>query len=195
MTRARRPEDWGRDLERARKGEAELAEILRADPRIRDLEDHTADFDTLDFSFTHGGRRVYVDLKEKLRRYSSGIARLWPEVPPADLFIVDETVFRRIVWQGGGGYLVVHDHPGRRWAIFGPWELTLGPRIRYQRRGTRTSEFFKGKVLLSLSAAAGIGPRFSVGDLLGVVASSVRRRDQVGPVPIPGEAPPVVGGF
>jgi hypothetical protein len=193
MTRARRPEDWNRDLERAKRGEGELAELLRADPRIRDLENHTADFDTLDFSFTYGGRRVYVDLKEKLRRYSTGITELWPVVAPKDLFIADETVFRRIVWQGGGGYLVVHDHPERRWAIFGPWELTLGPRIRYQRRGVRTAEFLKGKVLLSLAAGATLRSEFSVEDLLGVISKSMRERDQVGAVAIPGEVPPVVG--
>ena len=49
------------------------------------------------------------------------------------MFILDETVYRRIVWQGGGGYLAVHDLPGSRWAFFGPWELTLGPKIRYNR--------------------------------------------------------------
>lgn len=193
MTRARRPGDWDRDLERAKLGERELSSHLRADVRITDLEDHTLDFDTLDFSFTYGGRRVYLDLKEKLRRYSGGIAGLWPEVPAPDLFIADETVFRRIVWQGGGGYLVVHDHPERRWAIFGPWELTLGPRVRYQRRGVRTTEFLKGKVLLNLGAAAAHCSSFSVDVLLEVVADSVRRRDEVGAVPIPGEVLPVVG--
>ena len=193
MTRPRRPGDWDRDIERARAGEARLAEILRADPRIRDLGDHTAGFDTLDFSFTYSGRRVYVDLKEKRSRYSSGIVSIWPEVAAEDLFIVDETVFRRIVWQGGGGYLVVHDQPLRRWAIFGPWELTLGPRVRYERRGRRTSEFLKGKVLLSLAAAGTLGSQFSVDDLLAVVAQSARQRDQVGAVPIPGEVVPEVG--
>jgi len=193
MTRARRPGDWARDLERAGPGEARLADILRADPRIGDLDDHTDRFDTLDFSFIYGGRSVYVDLKEKHSRYSSGIAALWPEVARADLFIVDETVFRRIVWQGGGGYLVVHDHPGRRWAIFGPWELTLGPRVRYQRRAQRTSEFLKGKVLLNLAAAGTLGAEFAVDDLLAVVAKSAQQRDQVGAVPIPGEELPEVG--
>ena len=193
MTRARRPGDWERDLERAKPGEARLAELLRADPRINNLDDHTARFDTLDFSFEHGGRRVYVDLKEKRSRYSSGIAAVWPEVAPDDLFIVDETVFRRIVWQGGGGYLVVHDQPGRRWAIFGPWELTLGPRVRYQRRAQRTSEFLKGKVLLNLAAAGELGSEFSIDDLLAVVTRSVRQRDQVAAVPIPGEDLPEVG--
>jgi len=193
MTRARRPDDWARDLERARPGEVRLADTLRADPRIVDLDDHTDRFDTLDFSFTYGGRRVHVDLKEKRSKYSRGIAAIWPEVAPRDLFIVDETVFRRIVWQGGGGYLVVHDHPGRRWAIFGPWELTLGPRVRYQRRAQRTSEFLKGKVLLNLAAAGTLSPEFSVADLLDVVARSAQQRDQVAAVPIPGEELPGVG--
>ena len=193
VTRARRPGDWERDLERARAGEGWLAGVLRADPRITDFEDHTARYDCLDFSFTFGGRTVYVDLKEKRSRYSSGIAGVWPEIAAEDLFIVDETVFRRIVWQGGGGYLVVHDHPARRWAIFGPWELTLGPRVRYQRRGQRTSEFLKGKVLLNLAASAALGPEFSVDLLLDVVTRSARQRDQVEAVPVPTEIVPEVG--
>ena len=170
MARARRPEDWERDLVQARRAEADLAQILAADSRLDDFEDHTEDVDRLDYSFDYGGLRVEVDLKEKLQRYSPGIGELWPEVPPQDLFIVDETVYRRIVWQGGGGYLVVHDHPEERWAFFGPWELTLGPRRRYQRWGQRKgSSFLKGKILLNLAAAARTSRRFQVDDLLAVI--------------------------
>jgi hypothetical protein len=193
MTRARRPEDWDVDIRRARLGEARLAEVLRGDRRIVDFEDQTSSFDALDFSFTYEGQRVLLDLKEKHSRYSSGVSGLWPEVSPDDLFIVDETVYRRVVWQGGGGYLVVHDHPGRRWAIFGPWELTLGPRVRYQRREVKIKEFLKGKVLLNLTNAGRISSEFAVSDLLAVVAASVGRRDQVEAVAIGDERLPSVG--
>lgn len=180
MSRRRRPQDWERDLAAARAAEAALAEKLRADPRLEGFADHTSAFDRLDFSFVYLGLPVQVDLKEKIRPTSKGLAALWPEVPPQDLFVLDETVYRRIVWHGGGGYLVVHDHPGSRWATFGPWELTLGPRTRYRRYGqTETSAFFKGKILLDLRSAARSAPAFSVDDLLAVIEASRAQRDAV----------------
>ncbi|MGH2730194.1 MAG: hypothetical protein ACRDJI_06235 [Actinomycetota bacterium] len=180
MTRARRASDWDKDLAAARAAEAELAGILAVDARLVDFADHTADFDRLDFSFSYRGLRVTLDLKEKRQTYSAQYRAMWPDVAPEDLFIIDETVYRRIVWQGGGGYLAVHDHPGGRWVTFGPWELTLGPRLRYQRWGQRAGpEFAKGKLLLDLSAGAHQAPEFRVDDLLGVIERSIRGRDAV----------------
>jgi hypothetical protein len=180
MSRRRRPQDWERDLAAARAAEAALAERLRADPRLDGFADHTSAFDRLDFSFVYSGLPVQVDLKEKIRPTSRGLAALWSAVPPQHLFVLDETVYRRIVWHGGGGYLIVHDHPGSRWAIFGPWELTLGPRTRYRRFGeTETSSFFKGKILLDLRAAARSAADFSVDDLLAVIEASRAQRDSV----------------
>lgn len=194
MVRARRPQDWERDLAQARRAEAELAEILAADSRLDDFVDNSFEVDRLDFSFSFGGARVDIDLKEKLQRYSPGIAALWPELAPQDLFVVDETVYRRIIWQGGGGYLVVHDHPEERWAIFGPWELTLGPRRRYQRWGQRRGEsFLKGKILLDLTTAARISRTFNVDDLLWVILRSSENRDAVEAVATTGEAVPELG--
>ena len=112
--RGRRPGDWERDLAGARAGEAALGALLAAEPRVNELTDHTAGVDTLDFRFTYRGGEVWLDLKEKRRAYSPGVADLWPEVAPSDLFIVDELVYRRVVWQGGGGYLGVPGLPGRR---------------------------------------------------------------------------------
>jgi hypothetical protein len=178
--RARRSEDWERDLRTAREAEAEFGAVLRADGRLVDLEDHTEDVDRLDFSFTHRDQRVWVDLKEKRQAYSLGIQELWTDVPSSCLFILDETVYRRIIWQGGGGYLVVHDLPGRRWVIFGPWELTLGPRVRYQRWGARKGRrFLKGKILLDLRAGVAESPTFSVDDLLWVIDKSAAERESV----------------
>jgi hypothetical protein len=180
VARARQPGDWERDLTQARAAEAELAEILLTDSRLEDFSDNSAEVDRLDYSFSYAGLTVEVDLKEKRQRYSPGIGRLWPALPPQDLFIVDETVYRRIVWQGGGGYLVVHDHPGDRWALFGPWELTLGPRVRYQRWGQRRGEsFLKGKILLNLAAAARVAKTFNVDDLLWVILKAAEERDAV----------------
>lgn len=179
LSRPRRPEDWDRDLRNAKRAEETFGAELATDPRLEDLETHTDSFDKLDFSFTYGGRRIWVDLKEKRQAYSAGVQALWEEVPGSFLFILDETVYRRIVWQGGGGYLVVHDHPGNRWAIYGPWELTLGPRRRYEREERRTKTFLKGKILLDLRAAATLRSYFSIDELLHVIDKSVGQRDVV----------------
>lgn len=179
LSRPRRPEDWERDLRAAKRAEESFAAELATDPRLEGLESHTDSFDKLDFSFTYGGRRIWVDLKEKRQPYSQGVQALWEEVPGSFLFILDETVYRRIVWQGGGGYLVVHDHPGQRWAIFGPWELTLGPRRRYEREEKRKTTFLKGKILLDLRAAATLRSYFSIDELLHVIDKSVAQRDVV----------------
>ena len=194
MVRARRPQDWERDLAHARVAEAELAQILAADSRLEAFSDNSEGVDRLDYSFTYAGLHVELDLKEKLQRYSPGIAQLWPDVAPQDLFVVDETVYRRVVWQGGGGYLVVHDHPEDRWAIFGPWELTLGPRVRYQRWGQRRGEsFLKGKILLNIAAAARISKTFSVDDLLWVILRAPEARDALEAVATKGQHVPEVG--
>jgi hypothetical protein len=58
--------------------------------------------------------------KEKRQPYSAGIPELWPGRDPKGLFILDKTIYRRIVWQGGGGYLAVHDLLWSRWAFSGP---------------------------------------------------------------------------
>ncbi|HEX2056756.1 MAG TPA: hypothetical protein VHI71_00145 [Actinomycetota bacterium] len=179
LSRPRRPEDWERDLNAAKPAEEAFAAELATDPRLVDLERHTDSFDKLDFSFTYGGRRIWVDLKEKKKPYSTGVQALWEDVPGSFLFIVDETVYRRIVWQGGGGYLVVHDLPGSRWAIFGPWELTLGPRRRYAREEQKKTKFLKGKILLDLRAAATLRSYFSIDELLHVIDKSVAQRDAV----------------
>ena len=194
MTRSRRPDDWDRDLEGARASERALADALSDHPRVHSLTDHTDAFDLLDFSFTFGQERVFVDIKEKRQPYSSGINGLWPTVDSSNLFILDETVFRRIVWQGGGGYLVVRDHPEKRWALFGPWELTLGPRLRYQRWGQRGDRgFLKGKILLNFNAAALLSERFSVDDLLQVIEDSRERVQSVAAVAATEQPIPVVG--
>ncbi|MGH2819868.1 MAG: hypothetical protein ACRDJ5_04355 [Actinomycetota bacterium] len=193
MTRARRAEDWARDLSLARAGESRLAQILRADARLDGVEDHTGDYERLDFSFRYRGLEVRLDLKEKRQPYSARYRQMWPEVEAPNLFIVDETVFRRVVWQGGGGYLVVHDLPERRWLFFGPWELTLGPRRRYRRWGRRAGpSFSKGKLLLDLGAAAHEASSFTVDDLLEVIDRSRGARDGVEAVPIRGQDLPEI---
>ncbi len=195
MTRGRQPKDWERDVRAARKAEQVFYEQLRHDERLNDLQDLTDSFDSLDFSFTWEGTSVNVDLKEKRQSYSQWYQELWPDVRRSDLFILDETVYRRIIWQGGGGYLVVHDHPESRWVIFGPWELTLGPRKRFQRWGQRSAQAFaKGKLLLDLSAGACTRSSFSVDDLLDTIGRTIRERDAVEAVAYRNLQLPEVGG-
>jgi hypothetical protein len=187
VARARRPSDWQLDLAAARAVEKEVHGLLASDARIRDLEDRTASFDELDFAFVYRGRRITIDVKEKRQRYSAGVRDLWRDVREEDLFVVDETVFRRVVWQGGGGYIAIRDVPQRRWCYFGPWELTLGARLRYARWGQRgRTPFLKGKLLVDLGAAAAGTPQFDVGEMLRVVDSAARWRDRPEPYPIHG---------
>lgn len=188
LTRPRRAEDWERDLAGARAVERQVARALDDDPRISDLVDRTVSYEDLDFSFIYRSMTVTVDVKEKRQRYSAGIRRLWPEVAEEDLFVVDETVFRRVVWQGGGGYLLVHDVPNGRWTVFGPWELTLGHRVRYGRWGQRRGgfPFLKGKLLLDLSTGSEATAELSVDAILRTVDVARRWRSRVEPFPISG---------
>ena len=164
-----------------------MYEVLAGDPRIRELKDRTSSFDELDFSFTFHARTITLDVKEKRQRYSAGVARTWPSVAENDLFVVDETVFRRVVWQGGGGFLAIRDVPGRRWCYFGPWELTLGDHKRYGRWGQRYDRpFLKGKLLVDLRGAAAETVEFNVSELLRAVQSAERWRDRPEPYPING---------
>ena len=127
-----------------------------------------------------------VDVKEKRQPYSSGIQDLWPELPESEMFVVDETVFRRVVWQGGGGYLLIHDAPSQRWVVFGPWELTLGRKLRYGRWGQRAGpQFLKGKFVVDLRIGRH-GPDVSVDLILDAIKRSTAWRNRVEPYPIPG---------
>jgi hypothetical protein len=127
---------------------------------------------------------------------SAGIGDLWPERDRRDLFVLDETVYRRIVWQGGGGYLAVHDLPGGRWAFFGPWELTLGPRRRYNRWIERAAgnRLRKGKLLLDLSTAPVVGRQFSVDAVGELIDRSRAARGQLPAYELPGVSLPEIGG-
>jgi hypothetical protein len=163
VARARQASDWEVDLAAARALEQQVYQALVGDRRIRDLQDNTGSFSELDFSFAFHGRLITLDVKEKRQPYSTGVRRLWEEVAENNLFIVDETVFRRVVWQGGGGFLAIRDRPARRWCYFGPWELTLGNHLRYARWGQRHDRpFLKGKLLIDLSGAACESEEFSM---------------------------------
>lgn len=112
-----------------------------------------------------------------------------PRSDPSDLFIIDEVVYRRIIWQGGGGYLAVDDQVTGRWAYLSAWDLTLAPKMRYGRRGQRHSdrrEFLKGKLLINLSYASSQSEVFSVDAMLETIDRARSWQRKVEPYPVHG---------
>ncbi|HEX2065168.1 MAG TPA: DEAD/DEAH box helicase [Acidimicrobiales bacterium] len=194
MARARRPSDWERDLAEARPVERVVGEALRSHPEVSRLSDFTDEME-LDFEFRFEGEHVNLEVKEKRQPLSGEYVALWPEVPAQELFVLDETAFRRLAWAQGMGYLVVHDEPLARWLYFGPWELALGPRRRFERLGDKgAGDFLKGKLLLDLRTAAAETAELRVGALLDVVRRSrgalhhveavrIRRGDELPTIP------------
>lgn len=160
-----------------------MAEALSKHPLVSHLADYTAEMDALDFEFRFERERVRVDVKEKRSSYTRDYREVWPEVPEPELFILDETAFKALMWEEGLGYLLIHDVPQARWLVMGPWEIALGPRRRFQRAGDKgRGEFLKGKLLLDLRTASAKSGNLSVDELLRVVAESRRARRQVEPI-------------
>lgn len=179
VARGREAGDWEVDRARARSGEIEVASTLSRHHLVSAVDDHSATTETPDFEFTLDGRPVRLELKEKRTPYSPEIAVMWPDVPEPSLLIVDELSLRRLVWADGLGYLIVDDRPRRRWHLFGPWELWLAPRRRYERPGDKGSgPFLKAKVLLDARTSAVTTLRFDVDALIDVVRRSRRALTQ-----------------
>jgi len=190
VARGRVAGDWSTDRARARPGEEEVARILQRHPLVSGLDDRSASKHTPDFEFTLDGRPVGLEMKEQRVPCNREIAAVWPDVPACDLLILDELSLRRLVWADGLGYLALHDVPGRRWHLFGPWELWLAPRRRYERPGDKgAGPFLKGKVLLDARTSAETTPQFDVDVLIAVVRRSRRALTQVEAVDIKGHGP------
>src|SRR4051812_29682804 len=131
MSRAREPSDWDVDRNAARSTEEQVRAALEQHPLTSHVSDFTGEFDEPDFRFRLDGQDVRLEVKAKLQEYSREYVDLWPDVVPEDLFILDETSYRHLVWGDGLGFVVVDDQPMSRWHVFGPWELCLGPRRRF----------------------------------------------------------------
>jgi len=190
MARGREPGDWDVDRAGARAGEREVAAALDGHRLLSDVDDRSGFMETPDFEFVLDGRTVRLELKGKEQSYDSEIAALWPDVPEIDLALVDELSLRRLVWADGAGYLLVADRPQRRWLVFGPWELWLAPRRRYERPGDKgRGTFLKGKILLDARTAAATTPEFDVDALIEVIRRSRRALTQVAAVEIRGQGP------
>ncbi|MEO5679913.1 MAG: DEAD/DEAH box helicase [Acidimicrobiales bacterium] len=154
-------------------------------PLVTHVSDFTNEHDTPDFTFRYERDLVRLEVKLKQRPLSQEIRDLWPEADERNLFVVDEVSLRKLVWAEGLGYLLLRDRPGRRWCSFGPWELWLGPRRRYERRVDRgNGEFLKGKLLVDLRAAAVTTEELDLDALLGVVRSSRAAVDRVSALPL-----------
>lgn len=196
MTRARRSPDWELDLDRGREDEGEFRRALQSFG-IALVQDSTSAFNAMDFLVNVRGRPRWIDVKGKWSDYSHEIRALWPEVPPAELFVIDETAFRRVVWLGSAGYMAVHDHRARRWVFLGPWELTLSESRRYQRRGHLHAAFLKGKLLLDLRCSAWQSAKTpDIQVLLDLFVATDAALRQIQSVRFPNESPvPILGDF
>lgn len=190
MTRGREAADWDVDRAGALAGEREVADAIGHHPLISSVRDRSASTATPDFELTFAGALVRLELKEKGQPYSADIVDVWREVPERYLLIVDELSLRHLMWAQGVGYVVFADRPQRCWHIFGPWELWLAPRRRYDRPGDKGSgTFLKGKILLDARTAAATMPSFDVDALLDVVRRSRVALTQVRAVDIRGRGP------
>lgn len=190
VARGREASDWDVDRARARAGEREVAASLSGHRLLSDLHDRSGSMETPDFEVVLDGRPVRLELKEKHQPYDPEIAAIWPDRPEPQLVLVDELSLRRLVWADGGGYLLIADRGPRRWLLFGPWELWLAPRRRYERPGNAGGgTFLKGKVLLDAGTAASTTPEFDVDALIEVVRRSRRAITQIEAVEIPGHGP------
>ena len=86
--RERRPSDWRRDLAGRHPLEAEVAHALDAHPDLTLLRSLTASRTRLDFQLVGPGERLLeVELKSKRQPYP-GCAKLRPDVPESELFIL-----------------------------------------------------------------------------------------------------------
>lgn len=73
--------------------------------------------------------------------------------------------------------------------VLGPWELSLGRRLRYGRWGRRRGDrdrFLEGRLLFDLSAGHEQAGPFDVGPVLAVIDQARAWRDRVEPYPVHG---------
>jgi len=179
------PADLARDRAAGASVEVVVHAALVAHPVITHLSDFTGEHDTPDFTFRFERNLVRLEVKLKQQPLSEEVAAAWPEVDPGDLAIVDEVSFRKLVWSEGLGYLLLRDLPARRWCLFGPWELCLGPRRRYEHwQDNGNGAYLKGKLLVDLRAAAVTTDELDLDALLGVVRSSRAALTRVRALPL-----------
>ncbi|MCB1013912.1 MAG: hypothetical protein KDB10_02165 [Acidimicrobiales bacterium] len=153
--RERRSSDWVVDLNGRHGIEAQVEHALAAHPSLTLLKASTTSFDRLDFQVLSATEQlVQVELKAKRQPLSKGWRDLRPEVPPQDLFVLDELALRKIVDAGRYAFLLVRDVPTARWVLWSVGSLLVASRARHSRaldRGSGTHH--KGKLLFDLGEA------------------------------------------
>ena len=149
--RERRPEDWRTDLAARHAIETRVGFTIGQHPELIMLKRSTASTDRLDYQLLGPGERlVEIELKSKRQPYR-GWSKYRPDVPEADLFILDELALRRIVDAGRYAFLLVRDVPGERWCVWSTADLVLTSKSRVARTVSREVERVKGKLLISLT--------------------------------------------
>jgi hypothetical protein len=143
---------------------------------------------------TVDAEHLAVDLKTKVQRTSSSLARLWLGVPAGNLFVLDEVYLRTAACDQDPVVTVVFDVGRDRWHLLSVPTLILCPKVRYRRFEQKNASFWKGKLLIDLANADWTGPAFD-GRALRALASLVRRGvKMVDAWPVGGVDLPQVGG-
>lgn len=175
--RERRSSDWVVDLNGRHGIEAQVEHALAGHPSLTLLKASTTSFDRLDFQVLSATEQlVQVELKAKRQPLSKGWRDLRPEVPPQDLFVLDELALRKIVDAGRYAFLLVRDVPTARWVLWTVGDLLVASRARHTRaldRGAGTH--YKGKLLFDLGEA-GLATH-DLGVALDAIERTTRRLD------------------
>jgi hypothetical protein len=155
LTRPRQAADWVTDLSGRHAIEAEVEATLRVHPTLTLLQTSTASYTRLDFQLLAPGDRVVeLELKAKGQPLSEGWRCLRPDVPPSELFVLDELALRKLVDAGRYAFLLVRDVPGHRWCLWSAGDLLVASRVRHVRRLERgPAARAKGKLLFDLREA------------------------------------------
>lgn len=186
--RPRVPGDWVADLAGRRDLESLFAQGLSRHPHLCLISDQTDSHHTPDYEIKVAGIGcASVELKAKWQSYRTGWTQHRPDVPEAELFILDELALRKIVAAGRHSYLVVYNEPASRWRIFGTTDLVLAHKARVARPLHGRRPTIKGKVLVDLRDGHHGGR--TLAEAVDVLATMIPRTDrrwgQVEPWPEP----------
>jgi hypothetical protein len=173
--RERRPSDWRIDLDERHPLERGLKRALEVHPSFVLLEVCTAATHRLDFQVRGPGERlVEIELKAKRQPYQ-GWAKIRPDVPEPELFILDELAFRRLIDSGRYGVLLVRDRPRDRWFAWTVGDLLVVSKMRANRRLAVAGNPIKAKLLIDLREAPILDK--TVNGVLDQIASTISTID------------------
>jgi hypothetical protein len=194
--RARRGEDWQRDLAERHPMEQRVESEIDRVGVLTLLKSSTTAMDRLDYQvLCPGDRLCEIELKTKRQPYR-GWGTFRPDVAEQDLFIVDELTIRKLIDAGRYGVLLVRDAPLHRWIVWTPMDLMFASKVRVARQLATGRGGTKGKVLLNLADSPHHFPLLEAA-LVGI-AGLIEQTDEnwtgigawpgLGTVPLVGEA-------